>query len=224
VSARRQEDRPDWLDPLIAAADGVRAEDITRVVPPPDVVARDSAVLIALSDDGTGPAVLLTERASTLRAHAGQVAFPGGATDPEDDGAAATALREATEEVGLDPSSVEVVKILPALFLPVSSYLVTPVLAWWRDPHPVRALNSDEATIAVVVPLQELADPANRFRVHHPSGYIAPAFEAGGLFIWGFTAGLLHFLLEIGGWARPWDESRVRELPALTPPAGTVEP
>ena len=216
-------ERPSWLDPLVAAVEGAKAADITRMVPPPDAAPRDSAVLIALSDDGSGPAVLLTERATTLRKHAGQVAFPGGASDPSDDGPAATALREAQEEVGLDPASVEVVKVLPALFLPISGFLVTPVLAWWRDPHPVSAIDHNEATSAVVVPIAELADPANRFRVHHPSGYIAPGFEARGLFIWGFTAGLLTFLLQVGGWARPWDESRQRELPALTPPAGTVE-
>jgi 8-oxo-dGTP pyrophosphatase MutT (NUDIX family) len=216
--------RPDWLDRLVTAAEGVQVADITLAVQPPDAITRDSAVLIALSDDGSGPAVLLTQRADTLRAHAGQVAFPGGATDPDDASPAVTALREANEEVGLDPASVEVVAQFPALFLPVSSFLVTPVLAWWHDPHLVDPVDANEVTHTVNVPIAELADPANRFRVIHPSGYIAPGFEAGGLFIWGFTAGLLSFLLRIGGWERPWDETRLRELPRLTPPAGTVEP
>ena len=137
-------------------------------MPPPDAVTRDSAVLIALSDDGDGPSVLLTQRADTLRSHAGQVAFPGGATDPEDADPAATALREANEEVGLDPASVEVVAQFPALFLPVSSFLVTPVLAWWHEPHLVDAVDANEVTHTVNVPIAELADPANRFLVSPP--------------------------------------------------------
>jgi hypothetical protein len=64
-----------------------------------------------------------------------------------------------------------------------------------------------------VVPVRELADPANRFRVRHPSGFRGPGFEAGGMFIWGFTAGLLDALLVRGGWRRDWDETVVRDLP-----------
>jgi 8-oxo-dGTP pyrophosphatase MutT (NUDIX family) len=216
--------RPLWLDPLVEASADVRAEDITRFLAPPDSAPRESAVLIALADDGTGPAVLLIERAATLRTHAGQTAFPGGAADAEDDGPAATALRESAEEVGLDPESVDVVTVLPALFLPASSFLVVPVLAWWHHPHPVGAVDTNEVAQAVVVPIAELADPANRFRVTHPSGFTGPGFQAGGMFVWGFTAGLLSFLIKLGGWERPWDESRMRALPGFIPAAGTVEP
>jgi hypothetical protein len=66
----------------------------------------------------------------------------------------------------------------------------------------------------------ELIDPANRLRVRHPSGYVGPAFEVGGMLVWGFTAGLLDRLLELAGWALPWDPRRVREITAdglLTP-------
>jgi hypothetical protein len=63
------------------------------------------------------------------------------------------------------------------------------------------------------VPIAELVDPANRFSVPHPSGLVGPGFQAGGLFIWGFTAILLSGLLELGGWARPWDASVIRPLP-----------
>ena len=72
-----------------------------------------------------------------MRNHAGQPAFPGGAVDPEDADTIACALREAEEEVGLDPGTVEVVATLPTLWIPVSNFLVTPILAWWRNPHPV---------------------------------------------------------------------------------------
>lgn len=208
---------PAWLHPLVDALDGVTFADLSRFGPPEDGSGRESAVLIALAETVDGPGVLLLERAATLRTHAGQVAFPGGATDPGED-PPATALREATEEVGLDPATVEVVTTLPALYLPPSGFVVTPVLAWWREPHPVRAVAASEVARVAVVPISELTDPANRFRVRHPSGFFGPGFEASGLFVWGFTAGLLDSLLTLGGWTRPWDESRLRDVPVRRAP------
>jgi hypothetical protein len=63
------------------------------------------------------------------------------------------------------------------------------------------------------VPLSELVRPANRFTVQHPSGYHGPGFAACGLFVWGFTAGLLDRLLRLAGWEQPWDRAQVRPLP-----------
>ena len=65
------------------------------------------------------------------------------------------------------------------------------------------------------VPVQELADPVNRQRVRHPSGWVGPAFNVRGLLIWGFTAGLLDRLLRLGGWEQPWTPGQVNELPAI---------
>ncbi len=213
---------PGWLVPLVTSLDGITFADLSRFGPPEDGSGRESAVLIAFTApapdtaDGAGsrngPGVLLIERAATMRTHAGQAAFPGGAADPGED-PPATALREANEEVGLDPASVRVIATLPALFLPPSGFVVTPVLAWWRHPHPVHAVAVDEVANVAVVPVAELADPANRFRVAHSSGFFGPGFDAGGLFIWGFTAGLLDRLLSLGGWAQAWDKTRVRPLP-----------
>jgi len=201
------------LHPLVDSLAGITFADLARFGPPEDGSGRESAVLIALAETVDGPGVLLLERAATMRTHGGQAAFPGGATDPGED-PRTTALREAAEEVGLDPVSVQVIATLPALYLPPSGFVVTPVLAWWRDPHPVRAVAASEVARVAVVPVGELVDPANRFRVRHPSGFRGPGFEAGGLFIWGFTAGLLDALLTLGGWARDWDETRERDLPA----------
>jgi 8-oxo-dGTP pyrophosphatase MutT (NUDIX family) len=161
-----------------------------------------------------GPDLLLIERSSHLRSHAGQPAFPGGAIDPEDDGPVAAALREAVEETGLNPAGVDVLTSLPALWLPPSGFVVTPVIAWWREPSTVSAVDETEVAAVVRVPIAELADPANRFRVHHPSGWIGPAFGVRDLLVWGFTAGLVDKLLMLGGWEQPWNDADVRELPA----------
>jgi len=202
---------PEWLRPLADQVPRVRAEHFTRFVPPP-AGGRDSAVLILFGEGPEGPDVLLIERAATLRSHAGQPAFPGGAQDPEDDGPVDAALREAEEEVGLRRETVEVLGVLPALYLPPSGFVVHPVVAWWREPHEVTAVDVAEVAHVVRVPLRDLADPENRFRITHTSGLIGPAFDVKGLVVWGFTAGLLSGLLSLGGWEEPWDQDRLREL------------
>ncbi|WFF07563.1 CoA pyrophosphatase [Micromonospora sp. WMMD1076] len=216
---------PGWFDPLLGRLGTARAEDFTRIVTP-ESGGRESAVLVLLGEDpGAGPDVLVLQRAATLRNHAGQPAFPGGAADPEDADARATALREANEEVGLDPGSVTVLAELPRLWIPVSDFMVTPVLAWWHDPHPVHPREPAEVAHVARLPVTELVDPDNRMRVRHPSGWIGPAFSARGMLVWGFTAGVIDRLLELGGWSRPWPHSRVVDLPPVdatpAPSAGT---
>jgi 8-oxo-dGTP pyrophosphatase MutT (NUDIX family) len=206
---------PHWLRALAGQAQRLDGAQLSRFLPPDDGTGRASAVLIAFAEGPHGPSVLLIERAADLRTHAGQVAFPGGSLDPDDASHDAAALREAEEEVGLDPATVQVVAQLPPIFIPVSGFVVTPVLAWWQSPHEVGPVDAAEVAKVALVPIAELADPANRFRVTHPSGWTGPGFEAAGLFVWGFTAGLLDRLLEFGGWARPWDETVLRPLPAL---------
>ncbi|WP_327033644.1 CoA pyrophosphatase [Micromonospora ureilytica] len=216
---------PEWIEPLLTRLGTARAEDFTRLITPAEG-GRESAVLVLLGEQpDAGPDVLVLQRAATLRNHAGQPAFPGGAADPEDADVRATALREANEEVGLDPASVTVLAELPKLWIPVSDFVVTPVLAWWHDPHPVHPREPAEVAHVARLPVSELVDPANRLRVRHPSGWIGPAFSARGMLVWGFTAGVLATLLEMGGWARPWSRGRVVELPPTgatpAPSAGT---
>ena len=124
----------------------------------------------------------------------------------------AAALREAREETALDPSGVTPCALLPDLWVPVTNFVVTPVLGWWQRPTPVWAMDPAEVQSVHRVPIDDLVDPAHRCRVLHPSGFVGPAFEVQGLLVWGFTAGLIAGLLDRLGWARPWDETRVVAL------------
>ncbi|MBK5305525.1 MAG: CoA pyrophosphatase [Frankiaceae bacterium] len=202
---------PPWLQALADALPHVRPEQLSRFLPPAEG-GRHSAVLVLFGDGARGPDLLFIERAATLRSHAGQPAFPGGVQDDSDAGPVEAALREAQEEVGLDPTGVEILGTLPDLWLPPSGFVVTPVVGWWRDPHDVGVVDHAEVAAVARVPLAELVDPANRLSVSHPSGWIGPAFDVGDMRVWGFTAGLTDRLLELGGWAVPWDRTRVREL------------
>lgn len=206
--------RPVWLDDLATALPQVPAEWFSAFVPPQGGGRRESAVLLlfgAGTDQRTR--VVLTERSHSLRAHPGQMSFPGGGRDAGDVDLVATALREAGEEIGLESAGVDVVATLPALHIPVSGYDVTPVLAWWREPARVWAREPAEVARVLLVPVDELVDPVNRHRIRHPSGYVGPAFSTQDVLIWGFTAGLLDRVLCLAGIAVPWDDSDVRDLP-----------
>lgn len=209
---------PEWLRPLAELADSVEAEQLAPRFPHPPADARPAAVLMLFADGGDlGPELLLTERATTMRNHAGQISFPGGACEPGDRDAVATALRETHEEVGVDPATVEVFGTLPTLWLPPSNYAVTPVLGYWTEPRPLTPVSTAEVGSIIHQPIRTLLDPVNRFSVEHPSGWRGPAFEVGsGVPLWGFTAGVVSRLFERLGWEQPWDDSVTRPLPDLT--------
>lgn len=158
-----------------------------------------AAVLIALVQR-LEPTVLLTERTLHLSTHSGQVAFPGGKTDRDDVNAAATALREAHEEVGLDPAVVDVIGLLPQ-YATGSSFLVVPVVALIPENSALQP-NPYEVARIFEVPLSFLMDPANhRLHAFEHDGkrrewYSMPFRDAEGYehFIWGATAGMLRNL------------------------------
>lgn len=162
--------------------------------------------------------VLLLSRATTLRSHPGQVAFPGGRLDPGDDGPIGAALREAREETGLDPTGVDVLGALDPVPLEYSGHLVTPVLGWWRHPTDVRVVDEAESAAVFRAPVADLLDPARRgVTVIRRDGreWRGPGFvvehATGTHLVWGFTALLLDGLFTRLGWTEPWD--RTRELP-----------
>ncbi|MEU8897615.1 CoA pyrophosphatase [Nocardia sp. NPDC048505] len=215
---------PAWLRPAIETADADATDTLSlaramrramSMVKEP----RQAAVLVLFSGAAeAGPRalpedadVLLTQRATTLRQHRGQVAFPGGAVDPGDQGPIDTALREACEETGVRREDVQPLAVLPKLFVPPSRFDVTPVLGYWRNPAEVRVVNTGETERVVRVPLSELLDPANRFMVRR-TGYQSPAFVVDGMLVWGLTGGILHGIFKNAGWELDWDQNDVRDL------------
>ncbi len=201
---------PDWLETLAAQAQRIR---VPRILRPPAGRGRSAAVLMLFGDGPHGPDVLLIQRSTRGRRHAGQPAFPGGGVDPEDAGPVEAALREAEEETGADPRGVHVLCTMPELYLTHSDNRVTPVIAWWREPSAVHAASPDEVDSVERVPIAELVDPANRVTLRHPRGTAGPAFRGRGMRVWGFTAMLLDTVLREGGLEQPWNPEQVEDLP-----------
>jgi 8-oxo-dGTP pyrophosphatase MutT (NUDIX family) len=202
---------PAWLRRLAAA---VRTMEVPAPLQPPAGGGRRSAVLVLFAT-GPGtpddPSLLFIQRSQGLRLHAGQPGFPGGVIEAADSGPVAAALREAAEEVGVDPRDVDVLCTLPELFIPPTGFQVVPVLAWWRQPHAVAPVDLGEVAAVERISVTELADPAVRLMMHRPSGITLPAFRVREMVIWGMTAAVVDRLLALGGWERPWDASTVVE-------------
>jgi 8-oxo-dGTP pyrophosphatase MutT (NUDIX family) len=203
--------------PLVGLVDAVaaaRPEELSRNDPVPDRAAeRQAAVLILIATDrADGPDVLLQQRAPKLRDHAGEVAFPGGAREDGDAGPPATAIREAAEETGVDPAAVEPLILLPRLHIPPSRFDVTGVLAHWRTPSPVSAIDPGETNRVMRIPFTALADPDNRIMLSTHFGWHGPAFVLDGAVVWGYTGEILAALLRFGGWERPWVASNPVDL------------
>jgi 8-oxo-dGTP pyrophosphatase MutT (NUDIX family) len=206
TSSVRPEATPRPLAALVRAIPGARHEDLSRNDPAPETVAeRQAAVLILIATEGKdGPDVLLQQRASGLVAHAGEMSYPGGARESGDAGPVETALREATEEIGVDPAGVDPLALVPRLHIPPSRFDVTGVLAHWRKPSAVNATDPGETARVMRVPLSALADPNNRLVVGTDFGWRGPAFLVAGAVVWGYTGEILAAVLRLGGWERPW--------------------
>ena len=180
--------------------------DENRHVIAADIIARRqavgkvtrAAVLIPLVLKKDGLWVLLTQRTNHLRDHAGQISFPGGRMDPGDDGPEDTALRESQEEIGLDPSRVEIIGRLPE-YLTVSGYSVTPVVGL-VEAQAEYVLDPFEVADVFEVPLEFLLDPANhqvRLWQSEQGGRRFYSMPYENRFIWGATAGMLRNLYHL---------------------------
>lgn len=162
--------------------------------------ARNASVLVALFDENNETHISFIRRARTLRSHSGEIAFPGGAADVSDISPIVTALREAQEEIGLAPSRVEVLGIMPPVFTVVSNFLITPVVAYLPEGPGTMQLQVSEVAEIIFLPLQGLADPS----IYHTEQWIRDDvahtvyfFDYGTYRIWGATARMLTMLLDL---------------------------
>ena len=203
---------PEELRDKVRRFDAAGALDRIQGARPPGG-GRPAAVLILLARPDRDYEIVFVEKNADLRNHAGQIAFPGGTMEPDEHDAVAAALREAEEEAGIDPASVEVLGALPKAHIRRSGFDVTSVIGWWRAPRPLAPGDPFEIQAVHRVSVPSLLDPANRLTWELPNGYRGPAFVIGELFIWGFTAYLLDALFDLLGWTLPWDETVTAPIP-----------
>lgn len=197
---------------------------------PPD--ARVGAVLVLLADADGGPRVVLTRRRRDLRSHPGQLSFPGGRVDPGEEVEEA-ALREAQEEIGLDPSTVEVLGRGPVFYVPPSRFWVAPVVARWLSPHPLDP-NPWEVDAVLHVALSSLLEDRRWRQVDLSQRGAAWAWQLDGDdLLWGATAAVVAVILDVAvpGWSgglapddlpagrtvRPWEDAPAWQRHARLP-------
>jgi 8-oxo-dGTP pyrophosphatase MutT (NUDIX family) len=158
----------------------------------------DAAVLLALYGWPEEPGLIFTERRSDLSRHAGEISFPGGRQDPGDPDLAATALREAEEEIALDPAQVELVGAVAPVSTFVTGYRVHPFVGTVPDPRELGLEpNPGEVETVLTFSLAKLHEGyAMRRLVRRGMPIHTPTFEVEGALIWGATARILGDLLD----------------------------
>jgi 8-oxo-dGTP pyrophosphatase MutT (NUDIX family) len=186
----------------VLAAREPRRLDLTRISPQYRDSAgglREAAVLVPLFQKGGEEYVLLTRRRSDLRHHAGQISFPGGRVDPDDADSLAAALREAEEEVGLDPARVEVLGCLSEALVIVTGFRLTPWVGFVPYPYPY-APHPGEVDEILEVPLEALSRPGvHRTETREAYGMLHEVhfYDLERDTIWGATARVLTELISL---------------------------
>lgn len=161
--------------------------------PPPGVVARPAAVLILLYPDGDDLRLPLTIRSNHLPSHRGEVSLPGGAIDPNDGDAAATALRETHEEIGIEPHTINIWGSLSPIYVAPSNFQIEPIVGMCAQP-PQLQLNHAEVDAVITTTLRELIDPAiirSEMRILREHEVLVPFFAVADQKVWGATALIL---------------------------------
>lgn len=191
-----QHDPSGWLIPGLTAEESRRYREFFPLNPIP------AAVLVPIVERAPQLTVLLTQRATQLRHHPGQVSFPGGRIESHDEGPRAAALREAREEIGLDPALIEVVGYLPDHVV-ISGFRVTPVVAFVQPGFEL-LLDAEEVQDTFEVPLGYIFEPANHRMRRRRFGFGRGDAEVelcdipyGDRNIWGATAGMLMTLYRL---------------------------
>src|ERR1700722_349722 len=189
---------PDWLAPMVAALQLATPHQLSTNDPPAESVGgRQAAVLVLISGSAdTGPTVVLLRRARQLREHGGEVGFPGGGWEPGDASPVETALREAAEEIGVDPTGIDPLVMLPRLLIRASGFEVTAVIAYWRELSAIGPVDRAATEEVLGAALRDIA-PAGRW-----STLTVPDLDGSGpsillsdsALVWGYTAELLAFM------------------------------
>ena len=180
----------------------MEGEDLSSLLLDPDEAgaleahgSKDAAVLVPIFGWGADPGVVLTERRHDMRRHAGEISFPGGRAE-EGETLVECALREANEEIGLDPAAVEVVGALPPTSTVVTSYRVLPVVGL-IPAGLVHTLSPDEVERVIELSLGDLREGYSMRRlIRRGVPFRTPVYEVGDAFIWGATARMLQALFE----------------------------
>jgi 8-oxo-dGTP pyrophosphatase MutT (NUDIX family) len=165
-------------------------------VPPTEL--RRAAVLVLFFSRGADVVFLLTERPATLSRHAGQISLPGGAEEQKDDTLLATALRETSEELGMDASRVVMLGRLDSVIVPVSGYLIVPFVGWVDEAPNIQA-DPGEVELVLEISLDALLDPATVCEETwqmRGEGWIVTYFHLHDRVVWGATARILADLAE----------------------------
>jgi 8-oxo-dGTP pyrophosphatase MutT (NUDIX family) len=173
------------ISALLLSADQARAMEVRGDT--------DAAVLLALFGWPERPGLIFTERRADLRRHAGEVSFPGGRQDPGDADLAATALREAQEEIALDPAAVEMVGALPPVSTFVTGYRIQPFVGLIAEPEELSLQpNPTEVETVLAFTLDRLREGYEMRRlIRRGTAIHTPTYEVDGQMIWGATARIL---------------------------------